>query len=173
MKNGKIKLSVIFLLGIMLNGLHAQSTLYVREITGKQTALNLNIIRKLTFNNGAIAIHKTSGDSSLFNLKSVRYLNFTDLTGTVTAINTQNNRSIGLYPNPAEALLNISYSSKNDENISMQIIDLQGKIMIQQKLVKNSDNNIETIDVSKLSKGLYICRIQSSNKFETLKFIKK
>ncbi len=73
----------------------------------------------------------------------------------VTGINEYNNvvNTLLLYPNPTSGNLNLAYES--DKNVLVQIINTQGQIV---KTINNkpSIGTPQTIDVSNLSKGLYI-----------------
>ncbi|MEY3451220.1 MAG: hypothetical protein RL711_1046 [Bacteroidota bacterium] len=48
MRQKRLKLSAVFLLGLGLTGLQAQ-TMYVKEKSGTQTAYTLSSLRKMTF----------------------------------------------------------------------------------------------------------------------------
>ncbi len=71
--------------------------------------------------------------------------------------------SITLFPNPTENLLHIS--GEIDANISYSIFDISGKKLKQGNLTNAA------IDVSLLSSGIYILKLD--NQSQALKFIKK
>lgn len=72
-----------------------------------------------------------------------------------------------LYPNPAEDVLNIEYKSEIRE---ISIFDMTGK----QLYSRNINDSFSTIDVSTLSPGTYLVKIDTyDNESSTLKFIKK
>lgn len=71
--------------------------------------------------------------------------------------------TVSVSPNPAKEILLISAS----ENIqSYQIIDLQGKVVLEQAFDKNS------INISQLENGVYFIKLFSLDKNSTKKFIK-
>lgn len=73
------------------------------------------------------------------------------------------NQSLKMHPNPANTILNITSSETSLQTI--EIYDTLGK-----KVLKTSQ---ETIDISNLTKGLYIIKIQGAdNRIATKKFIK-
>ena len=79
-------------------------------------------------------------------------------------INTFDQSTINLYPNPAKNLLNI----KIDEKIkSITIYDIMGKEI----MVSNFDKN--QIDISNLSKSVYFFNIKTENMVYTKKIIKE
>ena len=74
--------------------------------------------------------------------------------------------SLKLYPNPVLSILNIQ--TPNDMPItSFRILDLLGKIIIEQK------TNSNTINTETLSKGLYILEVFSGKDKFISKFIKE
>lgn len=71
-----------------------------------------------------------------------------------------------IYPIPTN---NRAYLKCSEKNISLQIINLNGQLVL-------SNNNFDTssaIDVSELSKGIYFLKATNSKLNETIKFIKE
>ncbi len=81
---------------------------------------------------------------------------------------TEKNNSLKLYPNPVSDIL--CYELKENETpLNVQIISIDGKI------VKNIAPNKRSVNVSDLSKGLYILKIETAvssylNKFQVVRF---
>ncbi len=63
--------------------------------------------------------------------------------------------NIKIYPNPATS--NIFLNLNSLENVSIKVIDISGRLMID---TKSSSKNIETIDVSHLENGIYLISLQ-------------
>lgn len=62
----------------------------------------------------------------------------------------------GVYPNPAQNYLQMQYFSPNEENIQLQIIDLNGKVMLNRSISGNQQGvNYLQLDISGLAKGTY------------------
>ncbi|MEP2059982.1 MAG: T9SS type A sorting domain-containing protein [Maribacter litoralis] len=76
-----------------------------------------------------------------------------------------------IYPNPTYNSLNILSKTFNG-TYKIEIFDIQGRLVFEEKN-NNQSNNIN-LDVSKIQKGMYLCRMisESNNKIE-FKFIKK
>lgn len=68
---------------------------------------------------------------------------------------------LSIYPNPASDFIFISYKQKIDTVI---IYDMVGKLV-------STSLNTEKIDVSSLSKGMYLMQIQTDGKTETKKIL--
>jgi hypothetical protein len=70
---------------------------------------------------------------------------------------------IKLYPNPTTGLLYISQPPSN-ASVAMQIYDTMGKMI----LVKEDIRNLQTIDISSFSKGIYFIKIISEETGNTI-----
>lgn len=88
------------------------------------------------------------------------YENETDLLG----LNDKELSSINLYPNPTTNKLYIK--SSLTENFKVTVFDILGK-----KVIEESLNTNNTLDVSKLHTGIYIIRFDDYN--TTFKFVKE
>ena len=77
---------------------------------------------------------------------------------------------VSIYPNPAQNQVNIEHGL-NSSDINIEVLDIQGRIT--QVVVNNINSNKSQLNVSNLTSGLYIIRIQSNNKLATGKFIVK
>jgi hypothetical protein len=80
----------------------------------------------------------------------------------------------GVYPNPTRNTLNVSIASPSAERVSLVITDISGKVLMQQNVVLNSGDNVQTLDVSKLSQGTYLIKTICNNGCESavIKFAK-
>ena len=89
-------------------------------------------------------------------------------TGTLGVDDVSLDKGFVLYPNPVSNIL--SFKNANDLTVkSLKITNILGKTVY-------SNVNLEgrnTIDVSKLSSGIYILSIVSENGTQQFKFIKK
>ena len=63
--------------------------------------------------------------------------------------------AINVFPNPVSEKLNINKLNNNISLKSTQLIDLTGRVIV-------SDTVLESINVSSLSKGLYILKLESN-----------
>lgn len=89
------------------------------------------------------------------------------------SVDEQNSfRSFGLYPNPTEDILTITYQTTISNQVTFQVLDLSGKVIKTLYGAQNNLVNITNLDVSNLPKGTYIVRGITSNGIVTDKFIK-
>ena len=168
----KAKLCTLFLIGIGLASLQAQSMMYVKDKDGTQSAYTLSSIRTLTFLSGNMKVSKNDGTSGTYSLSNINNLSFTEPTG-VSRISMQQAGEMNLFPNPVIDELKISYKSSKTGNAQIEIIDLQGKVFYRQTKTSLSGTNLVTFNVAQLPLGIYICRLQNGNNLENVKFIKK
>ncbi|HYV92386.1 MAG TPA: T9SS type A sorting domain-containing protein [Chitinophagales bacterium] len=93
-------------------------------------------------------------------------------SGTVTGIsNVSNNKIISIFPNPATNLLSIDLSSFSNSKVSVQISDVQGKIVKIEKAIDASATT--TIDIATLPKGNYLLKVTSGTGTFTGQFTKE
>jgi endoglucanase len=74
---------------------------------------------------------------------------------------------ISIFPNPAQDFLNIEGLS-SEESFSVSIYNLQG-----QKIINTTFNTNRSINISEISKGIYVLKINGSNSFSTTKLFQK
>ncbi len=78
------------------------------------------------------------------------------------------NNNFVFYPNPAHDMITIAVKNSIDEISGIKLYDLSGKIILEKSYstIKMS----ETVDLSKISKGMYFIEVQTKS---SLKMIKK
>ena len=169
MKKGKWILVLLFAFGLRI--LCAQVSMNVKDKTGTQTQYMLSNLKKLNFTSGLMIVSMKNSNYAVFDLINLRNINFTNVTSS-DEITSKVESNFTLYPNPAKDLLQVLFEAKANENVQIQVINVQGKIVIQQQLKSiEGQNNIE-ITVRSCQQGLYLCRLQIGNKIESNKFIK-
>ena len=90
--------------------------------------------------------------------------NSNSVSSTCTLSTTIDEETIGegtvfVYPNPAKEIINVEFSGLSDENISIEIIDVFGKVV--QKENRKNENQIFNLNVSSLDAGYYLLKISS------------
>lgn len=174
MRYKKVKLISVMLFCLMLTAFGQSSILNVTGMNSKQTSYPLSGIKTLTFSSGNMMINH--GDSTTTSsLSTVRNLNFTIVIPKIPS-NIQQppviKDNLLLFPNPVSNQLQLRYQTVNAGILDVEILDLQGKIVQQQKLMSQDGMNLYTFNVSQLINGIYLCLIRNGNHCETLKFIK-
>ncbi|GAB4449407.1 MAG: hypothetical protein OHK0036_06340 [Bacteroidia bacterium] len=78
-----------------------------------------------------------------------------------------------IYPNPSTDVIHIIADSQLHQDVSVQVSDISGKILIQQNISINDTFSNYPINISHLSKGIYILNILSNGQIFTQKIIKQ
>lgn len=74
--------------------------------------------------------------------------------------------SLSIYPNPANSVLN--FKSENESDLTVEITDVLGKVVLFEKTITNS------VSIEKLNTGIYFVTVKTQNGAEAkLKFIKE
>jgi hypothetical protein len=168
MQHKVLKLSVLFLSGLGLTGLQAQ-TIYLKEKSGTQIAHTLSSVQKMTFSEVNMTVHKTDNSTGVYALSGIRYLSF---EGFTTVINEQvetGNDPLIAYPNPVTDVLTIDLGDMENEG-TICIFSLEGKMLQEQK---TEGTNIVKLNLSSLPQGIYICRYSNAGVVKTLKINKQ
>lgn len=83
-------------------------------------------------------------------------------------------KNLELYPNPTKNQLNITLNANASQVATLQVFNLQGKLVYQHQRHLQVGQNVLAIDVANLPAGLYSFKaLLSQNQFETKTFIKK
>ncbi len=89
-----------------------------------------------------------------------------DFVGISTILNQE--KSISVYPNPANDRLYIKYNSSNySQKITYVVFDLSGRILIEKTSLV-----LDFIDISSVDEGVYFVRLFDGEIYSTSKFIK-
>ena len=144
-------------------------TMFVQPITGSQTTYPVADIQKLTFENGNMLVTNNTVASGTFALSELRYVSFADSNLGTTNPELAANKFYA-YPNPASQMLNVSGSNAMQRVSQIQILSLEGRLLMQQKPTNES---APQVDVSVLPQGMYLCKITNGSQQQTLKFFKQ
>jgi hypothetical protein len=74
-----------------------------------------------------------------------------------------------VYPNPVTDVLNIDLTGKIGEG-TISILTLEGKVMQTQN---TSGKSLVTLNLSRLTQGIYLCRYSNTLENKTVKIIKQ
>jgi alpha-tubulin suppressor-like RCC1 family protein len=80
---------------------------------------------------------------------------------------------ISVYPNPTNDIVNIDYNLDNSSKISVQVTNIQGQIINEIKVDRNSGTQTETIDLTNQASGMYFITLTTESTSFTSKVIKR
>ena len=90
-------------------------------------------------------------------------------TATKPGISATGNAVIKIYPNPVSDILNISVLGEISNKSQFEIIDAKGATVLVNKIGRNP----QAVNISKLSKGTYLVRVNNGFNTITAKFVKQ
>lgn len=94
-------------------------------------------------------------------------------TGSVVGLkdNTNNIQALSVFPNPSSEQINLSFSSVKNQEIKIELIDLNGKIILSKTEKTQSGLTHKTLDIKGLAKGTYLINLTNESGIETKKII--
>lgn len=78
---------------------------------------------------------------------------------------------IQIYPNPAQDVIHLVTNDSDDNIKQITIVDITGKVVLQEEITLQSNNPIVDINISKLPSGIYLVNIQHDGGNSTNKII--
>jgi hypothetical protein len=151
------------------NKAYTSRTITVKiPISGEQT--NLTVKDLVTGNNVSFTIvdHQLQFDVNSGPVELNSYLlNISTPTGLEP---NKISSPIAIYPNPVDENLTIKLDNSWTDNVHVTIINMVGKVILKHQYSNTDQINM---NVSKLSKGTFICRVAAPNQTVNLKFVKE
>lgn len=89
-------------------------------------------------------------------------------TGISNSLHSVTEKTICLYPNPADDYFNLEIKHENNEPIIIEITNTNGQLLLNTKL----NNNFQKIDISGYSRGIYLMKIIFKDSLRTERIIK-
>ena len=128
------------------------------------------------FENGELSLSWTLGETTISTLEGDIILSqgFHQDFFIITAIEEQKfeNTSIRIFPNPTPDYLNIEWkaNSESSEKMTIQLIDMQGKVLVEK--TANTLSESLKLDLRSYKKSQYILQIKEGKAVKTYKIIK-
>jgi hypothetical protein len=170
----KVAYLLFLLLGLTSISSKAQSV-YFNYSDGTTAAYNLVDVRKITFVADEMNLQLFDGSVYSWNVSSIGYYQYDENTlGIEELLNRANSWQVGVFPNPANNLLNIHYNLPVEDKIIIALFDLQGKILLETNAgARAKGEHLESLDISSLEAGQYICRISGQKNTISKNIIKQ
>jgi hypothetical protein len=161
-----IKKFIIILLITLSINLSAQNV-HFQNTDGTKTSYNLNDIRKVTMENNKVQVHMKDGNIYERNMAALQNYRFDENQNTSiidNVINEGNQLQLVVFPNPTDKMLHLTYTLKNADDIKCTILDLQGKVVKEINIGKQSiGEQKQSISLENLAGGNYTVQIQGQN----------
>lgn len=89
-----------------------------------------------------------------------------------TGIAKLSNFHLGVSPNPTNNAINICFEDKQSHSINIKVMNINGQVVYQEKLGNTSGKYSKTIDLSDVSKGVYLLQVVTDKETIQQKVIK-
>lgn len=93
-------------------------------------------------------------------------------TSNVVNIERESSVAINVYPVPALDFLNIELAAESNKEVSLEVFDITGRLLVQKKVTLDTGANLVSIEVSELVSGTYLLRIIDDSSQYGVRFIK-
>jgi hypothetical protein len=111
--------------------------------------------------------------TSYYRLKQTDYDGKHSYSEVETIINELDFTDAQVNPNPVENFAQLSFNSKLEDNIEVQIFDVTGKMVLDNKFVANKGLNNFKLETGLLKSGMYFINVNNSKSKKQFKFIKE
>jgi hypothetical protein len=91
----------------------------------------------------------------------------------IDLVGTSNGSVINVYPNPAKDNVTVEYASNSNASLSLQVIDMSGRIIKQIQTKVTSGNNAILISLDGVSAGMYQLQLIENNRLSYVQKIVK
>ena len=162
----QIALAMLMLTSYVTN---AQTQLIVTLTNGQTDAFNVSDIRSVKFVNNTMNLTENNGSQSSWNIATVSQYAFSGANSIVPTTGSSSDQ-VKIFPNPVSDNLSVEYWSSRTGKISIQLLDLNGKVV--RSVFEGSHQGKQTYTWTKdLPSGYYLCRIVSESKSITKPFV--
>ena len=76
-----------------------------------------------------------------------------------TSVSEYSNNNVTVFPNPANGEFNVSIEGVNENTVTLLILDLQGKVIINEVVAITNGVALQNVNISETESGIYIVRI--------------
>ncbi len=166
-------IALLLMLILFTVGLRAQSIRF-NYTDGTNASYNLEDVRKITFDANVMNLHLLDGSMYAWNVSTIGHYQYDESSLNVQEwLNIANAWDVMIFPNPTSANLNVCFNLPKEDEITIALFDKQGKLILQKSLGKQvPGEHQETLDLSNIPQGTYVCRISGKQNTITKKIIK-
>lgn len=101
------------------------------------------------------------------------YMDNINLAATVSTEDNQAFYGVQLFPNPANDQALVQLELMNTQDVAVSLLNIQGQELYQNKRSFESGSQQIALDLNNLPAGIYLVRVATAGKIETLRLIKE
>jgi len=165
------RITLLFIFSISLS-LSATNTLVVKVNAGNTGLHSVGNIRNIIFQSGQMVVNTKTDNPVVYPLMDIQNVVFKQNVASALYFPVANQVGLALYPNPVQNELYVQLPLPVESAVGIQILGIDGKILLQQSYPGANNLSGLSVNVSGLSKGIYLCRLVVGNKVFTGKFVK-
>jgi len=128
---------------------------FIPSATTITDSVRINFANNATSGNLTVKGHNACGDGVV----SAIYPIYVSPVGIGELANSLNYR---IYPNPTKGIITIEIDALSD-SLDLQIVNIQGKVLHNEKLINNKQSCTQDINLSVYPKGIYFVRFTDRN----------
>lgn len=87
-------------------------------------------------------------------------------------ITSDNGTLAEVMPNPVKNVLQVQINDSKGQTFDLQFMDISGRLMQSKKIVAETNQHKETLDVTAQGAGMYFLKVVGATKSQTLKVLK-
>lgn len=150
-----------------------QTVIKLIPTTGSANTYALSSISKQTFESGKlVTTFKDSSPTVETTLTELSKVTFG--TSVPTALtNEASTTNYSLFPMPVQEDLHLSFEAQTKAQATVQVLSLDGRIVLSNTLTVVHGSNTLNLNVSTLAQGIYICRLSYGDEHYSQQIIKK
>lgn len=161
MSKNKSKLIVVLVAAMLMGTMNYAQSIHFNYSDGTNASYNLGDVRKITFDADVMNLHLLDGSVYAWNVSTIGQYEYDEtslnLNEWISAVNAW---EVQVYPNPTSTEFHVRFNLPDDDEVSIALHDLQGKMILEKKMgIKISGEHQETLDLKNLPQGAYVCRI--------------
>jgi hypothetical protein len=174
MTKNKSKPCMLLAIAMIVSTMSFAQSIHFNYTDGTNASYNLEDVRKVTFDADLMNLHLWDGTVYAWNASTIGHYQYDESTINVQEwLNNANAWEVVIFPNPTSTNLNVRYNLPKEDEITIALFDMQGKLILQKNLGKQvSGEQQQTLDLSNLPKGKFLCRIDGQHQSVTKTVIK-
>lgn len=131
------------------------------EIPFLETGKNYTVSVQTNCNNCVQPESQSTSHSVNFSLPPAKLLGLTQKQGML----------FELYPNPSSGVFNITFRAESEEPITVEVLDLSGKVLYTRAYAATLGENQLTVELSQYMSGMYLVQLKQNGKVSTAKIM--
>ena len=172
----KYKSNPIALLGaaMLMGTMSFAQSIHFNYTDGTNTAYNLEVVRKITFDADLLHLHLWDGTVYTWNVSTIDRYQYDETSLNVQELlKNANTLEANVFPNPVSSKLTVSFNLPQSDDVSIKLYDIQGKLIVTRNIGKQeAGEHQEVLDLTNLLPGTYTCSISGQNNTITKQIIK-